>query len=96
MLCNILYVICKAQAEERKITDEQFGERMGGDAIEQATNCFIEELIDFFPSAKRGAFRKMMTKAQEMQKVGIDYIMKELDNPELEKQLMEKMQSSGI
>jgi hypothetical protein len=96
LLCNILYAICKPQADERKITDEQFGESMGGDAIEVATNCFIEELIDFFPSAKRPAFRKMMAKAESMQKTGIEYITKALDNPELEKEMLQNLKTSGI
>jgi hypothetical protein len=96
-LCNILYVLCKNQADERKITDEQFGELMGGDAIEQATNCFIEELIDFFPSAKRPAFRKMTKKIEEITNKGINYMTEYLDSPELEKKVMDQIKSeSGI
>jgi hypothetical protein len=70
---------------------------MGGDAIEQATNCFIEELIDFFPSAKRPAFRKMTKKIEEITNKGINYMTEYLDSPELEKKVMDQIKSeSGI
>ena len=95
LLCNILYAICKPQADERKITDEQFGESMGGDAIEHATNCFIEELIDFFPSAKRPAFRKMTEKITEMTSKGIIYMTEYLDSPELEKKIMNQIKNES-
>lgn len=51
-LVDVIFAICKPEAEKRSITDEDFGELMLGDAISSATDAMIAELIDFFPSRK--------------------------------------------
>ena len=43
------------------ITDEDFGEAMAGDAIEHATTALLEEVIDFFPEAKRMVMQKILS-----------------------------------
>ncbi len=53
LLCDVLYAICKPQADQREISDEQFGQALGGDAIFQATKALMEELTDFFQSLRR-------------------------------------------
>ena len=59
---NAIYAICKPQCDAKNVTDEQFGEALGGDAMEAATMALQEELIDFFPKSKRDPLRKMMAK----------------------------------
>ena len=74
LLVDVLYVVCKPQAEAAGVTDEQFGEAMAGDAIERATTALLEELVDFFPSprdrarAKRvlATFWTLIDKAQDL------------------------------
>ena len=41
-------------AEKQKISDEDFGRGLGGDAIDSATTALLEELVDFFPQRRRG------------------------------------------
>jgi len=74
LLVDVLYVVCKDQADSASITDEQFGRAMGGDAIDAATKAFLEELADFTPSPRdRARARKviattwaMIEKAQDV------------------------------
>lgn len=66
LLVDVLYVLCKDQADLDKISDEEFGRRMNGDAIEAATTAFLEEMIDFFPEAKRRVLRFIMDQAEQM------------------------------
>ena len=74
LLVDVLYVVCKDQADEASVTDEQFGRAMGGDAIDAATKAFLEELADFTPSPRdRARARKviettwaMIDKAQDV------------------------------
>lgn len=47
---DVLYVVCKDQADALGITDEQFGGAFGGDTLERAVNAFVEALFDFFPN----------------------------------------------
>ncbi|MBT8207547.1 MAG: hypothetical protein KJO18_04680, partial [Acidimicrobiia bacterium] len=39
LLCDIIYAVCKPQADEREppVNDEEFGRAMAGDVIEHAT-----------------------------------------------------------
>src|SRR5690606_18405993 len=53
MLCDVLYVLCKPEADAKQVSDEDFGRSMAGDAIDHGTTCLLEELVDFFPMAKR-------------------------------------------
>jgi hypothetical protein len=58
MLCDVLYVLCKPEADAKQVTDEDFGRAMAGDAIDLGTTCLLEELVDFFPLAKRQVLAK--------------------------------------
>lgn len=51
-LVDVLYVICREQAEKRGVSDVQFGEAMAGDVLEVAATAFLEELRDFFPNPR--------------------------------------------
>ena len=74
LLVDVLYVVCRDQADGASVMDEQFGRAMGGDAIDAATKAFLEELADFTPSPRdRARARKviettwaMIDKAQDV------------------------------
>jgi hypothetical protein len=66
-LCDVLYAIVQPQAEERGVTDEQFGSALAGDVLGNAADEFVEELIDFFHEPQRDALRTVWTKAKEVQ-----------------------------
>jgi len=67
-LCDVVYCICKPQAETANVSDVEFRRAMGGDSLLQAQTAFLEELADFFPSlAKRKAVRVVLQKYAELQ-----------------------------
>lgn len=67
MLADVLYCLCKDEADARQITDEDFGRALGGDAITLAADAFVEELIDFFPNAKaRESLRKVVAAGRKV------------------------------
>lgn len=45
---DVLFAICKPEAETRGISDEAFGAALDGDAVRKAIDAFIEALVDFF------------------------------------------------
>ncbi|MEK7754316.1 MAG: hypothetical protein AAB654_20490 [Acidobacteriota bacterium] len=62
LLCDVLYVICKPQAEKQNISDEDFGRAMAGDAVEHATTAFLEELANFTPNPRdRARVNRMLS-----------------------------------
>lgn len=48
LLCDVIYALIKPQADERAVTDEEFGRRLDGAAIARAHAAFWEEIADFF------------------------------------------------
>lgn len=80
LLCDVIYAICKPQADERNVSDEEFGRAMAGDAIEHATAALLEELVSFCPSPRDRknlgrvleATRKVMDKARDVVEAKLD------------------------
>ena len=68
LLCDVIFVLVKPQADAAGVTDEQFGAAMGGDAILAAQAAFYDEIIDFFRRLSRGD----LVKAVEAQRRMID------------------------
>lgn len=66
-LVDVIYVLCKPQADERGITDEDFGRAMRGDAIGAAADAFLEEYVDFFRGPQRAALREVIAKARAVE-----------------------------
>lgn len=69
LLVDVLYAVCKPECGKRGVTDEEFGGSMAGDAIEIATSALLDEIVDFFPEAKRLALKKALTAARRFAEV---------------------------
>jgi len=66
LLADVLYVVCKPQADERAVTSDQFGELLAGDCIDKACESLMEDLLDFFqPSRRAAAAKKMHVEARK-------------------------------
>lgn len=60
-LVDVLYVLCRDQAEKRGVSDWDFGAAIAGDTILAASDAFLDELVDFFPDPRvRGALGGLM------------------------------------
>jgi hypothetical protein len=92
LLCDVLYVICQQQAQSANVSDEQFGEALAGDVIDHATTALLQELADFFPTAKRQVLRKALTKLREVEEKALQIASAQLDSPELQRQLERLLQ----
>lgn len=54
LLCDVIYVLVKPQADELKVSDEQFGASLGGEVILAAQEAFYDELVLFSRGRHRG------------------------------------------
>jgi hypothetical protein len=100
LLCDVVYALCKPEADTRSVSDEDFGKAMAGDAIETATTAVLEELVGFCPSprdrANLGRVLQATTKVMERAR---DLVEKKLDSGELDRladQLLETAGASSI
>ena len=68
LLVDVLYVLCKPQADAKGVSDEDFGRGMVGGVLDDAASALMKELLDFFPSAQRArALGKMARKIEAQQ-----------------------------
>jgi len=84
LLCDMIYVLCKPQADEAGITDEDFGRAMAGDAIDAATTAVLEGLADFFPRPRREVLRKAIKKIGKLEAMAMNAAGKIMDGKMLE------------
>jgi len=95
LLVDVVYVLCKPQADQRGVTDEQFGESMASDALDDATSALFRELADFFPKGRRALMQKMVDKIEKFQKRAIEYADARLESGELDRQFEQLLQTHG-
>jgi hypothetical protein len=61
---NTLWAVLKLEAEKKGFNEDQFAERLEGDALQAAHDAFYAELLDFFQSLHRAdvveAIRRQM------------------------------------
>ena len=87
LLCDLLYAICKPEADARNIKDEDFGRGLAGDAIDAATTALMEGLIDFFPKGRRELHRKALAKFRMLEQKAIKNAEDRIDSDELDREL---------
>lgn len=78
-LVDVLYVLVEKQAKERSVSDESFGEALGGDTLESASTAILEALCDFFPRARRMMMRKVLAEVESQRVKAIELLERDGD-----------------
>jgi hypothetical protein len=73
LLVDVVYALCKPEADAKGVSDEDFGKGMVGGVLDKAASALMQELLDFFPSAQRARALGKLVKAIQAQ----DAAMKE-------------------
>lgn len=76
---DVVFAICKPQADALGVTDEQFGEALVGRNIEDCMNALLEALVDFFPSRQARMLQLIKDKSEAMQDRLAELVEKALD-----------------
>jgi hypothetical protein len=63
---DVLYVVCKPQADDRGLSDEQFAARLGGETLEAAHAALEAALADFFRGLKRPDVCEAIEKTRQL------------------------------
>ena len=96
LLCDVIYAVCKPEADAKGVSDEDFGRSMAGNAIDLATTALLEELVDFFPQQRRRLLRKALEKLRKLESMALTAAETRLDSPELERQMQELLAPSKV
>lgn len=78
LLCDVLYALVAPQAETSGVSDEQFGQALGGDAILAAQRAFWEELVDFFHRLSRDDVVGVITKQRTAIELAVSRVAQEI------------------
>ncbi len=96
LLCDVVYVLCKPEADAQGVSDEQFGQAMAGDAIEHATRAVLEELVGFSPSPRdRATLGRVLKTTYAVMDKARDMIDARLDSGELDRVIEQALQTAG-
>lgn len=61
-----VWICIEKQCDERGVTEDEFGELLRGDSLEEACNAFLDACIDFFPNPnQRKAIRSLLRKMKD-------------------------------
>ena len=91
LLVDILWVCVEEEAKAAGVTDEQFGRSLAGDAIEDATRAFLDELVDFFPAPRRLFLKKAVEVARKYTGEWTSALEKALDDPKLNERIAQSI-----
>lgn len=81
LLVDVLYAVCKPEADAQNVSNEDFGRAMAGDAIAHAAAALLDEVIYFFPEAKRKVFRKIIGASCRFEAQSKEALTAFLDDP---------------
>lgn len=88
LLCDVLYAICKPQADAQGVSNDALRSAMAGDALAAATQALLDDIVDFSPSPRdRARLKKVFALMEEALERARDVVDARLDSGELERQL---------
>jgi hypothetical protein len=92
LLVDVLYAVCKPECDSLGVSDEDFGSAMAGDSVDAATQALLDEVIDFFPEAKRRAFRKILSASRRFGEAAKKRLAELLEDKGLEDALVSELE----
>ncbi len=66
-IVEVVWGLIEKQAGGAQVTPEMFGEAMGGDALQGASDALVDGLVDFFPRQKAASLRRLLGEARKAQ-----------------------------
>jgi len=96
LLCDVIYCVCKPQADAENITDTQFAQAMAGDVIAHAKTALVEELINFSPDPRdRENLGLAVEKFNLMANRARELIKMQLQSPKLSQEIEAALSAVG-
>jgi len=88
LLCDVVFALCKEEAESKNVSDTDFGKAMAGDPIEHATQALLEEIVGFFPNrTQRDVLGKVLDKMRRYADLAGELAKAKVDDPELDERM---------
>lgn len=62
MLCDVLYAVCKPEADARGVSESDFKGTITGDTIDHGSWSLLDTIVDFFSAASNQVWREARPK----------------------------------
>lgn len=79
LLCDLLLVLCEDQIKECGLSPQAFQESLDGDAMDDATEAYVNESIPFIPRQFRTIVADALTKAKQAQEMATKELTETMD-----------------
>lgn len=90
---DVLYVLCRDQADSHNIDDIAFGRALTMDAIEEASDALMEGVVDFFRRDVRIAYRKVLDATRKVRKAQAKKLTETMESPDFDRMLEAKIEN---
>ena len=94
LLGEVLYAVCKPQADKESIDQDEFESGLSGDTFTEARDALVEALLEFLPEDQRRLLAKAVEHQREVTARGMAMIHKRLDDPKLVDQMVADMEAN--
>ena len=91
LLLEVLFVLLRDQLDKAGISEEGFYAKLTADEIEPATDAFLEELIDFFPTAESRVLRIIYDKIQQIRQEGEKQLKEAVSSKEMPEKIEKRI-----
>jgi hypothetical protein len=89
LFVDVLYAICKPEADARGVTDEQFGQAMSGEVLQAAEEALADGLFAISHPSRRQAARTAWEKAKQVRDRVTEMVVLRINDPRLERRIEE-------
>ena len=87
LLVGALSIALSEDMEKQKVEPEGFARSLGGDVLDDATDCLIEAIVNFSRRHQRPALRKALERVRAAEEKIGKAAEKTLDDPRMEKMI---------
>lgn len=94
LLCGVIWVMCKKQAESRGVKQEQFYGNLVGDAIDRAADGFLDSLLFFTRSRDRDLLKARAETNRRIVELATATALEKINDPALTQQAVDKINES--
>ena len=97
LLCDVIYCVCKPQADAEQVSDVQFAQAMAGETIAHAKTALVEEIVSFFPDPRdRENLGLAVEKFNAMADRARELIRIRLQSPALSQEIEAALSAVGV
>lgn len=91
LLSEVLYAVCKPQADLEEIGQDEFESGLIGDVLSDGLNTLVDAILTFLPEPRRRLIQKAIERYREVTARGMERIESQVSDPAMMDRVMTMM-----